>query len=126
MERVNVEDKVVQFMSCICPEEKDVIQEPPPKLPRDEDGAGCHHGLLQPSHEEVGQRRCHGCAHSCSKHLLEQLPVKFKHIVLQNMIHDANKFFNWRAIGGGSIVKKMMEGSVEVVMGDIGVQSHHI
>ena len=31
-----------------------------------------------------------------------------------------------RAIGGGSIVKKMMEGSVEVVMGDIGVQSHHI
>ena len=42
-----------------------------------------HHGLLQPSHEEVGQRRCHGRAHSCSKHLLEQLPVKFKHIALQ-------------------------------------------
>ena len=64
-----MEDKVVQFMSCICPEEKDVIQEPPPKFPRDEDGAGCHHGLLQPSHEEVGQRRCHGRGHNCSKYI---------------------------------------------------------
>ena len=51
--------------------------------------------------------------------------MKLKHIVLQNMVHGANKFFNCRAIGGGSIVKKMMEGSVEVGMGDIGVQYHY-
>ena len=42
------------------------------------------------------------------------------------MIHHVNRLSNWRAIGVSSIVKKMMEGSVEVVMGDIGVQSHHI